>query len=112
MSCVAELNASNQKTAKVSWKKCSVGMVKAMPASPAPIKSCMVIIHQRFVLIRSMKGLNISQPTLSHHMKILCDAGIVVGRKEGKWTHYSISYSGVEQAKQYLQGLLPENNEL
>ena len=34
MSCVAELNASNQKTAKVSWKKCSVGMVKAMPASP------------------------------------------------------------------------------
>lgn len=38
MSCVAELNASNQKTAKVSWKKCSVGMVKAMPASPAPIK--------------------------------------------------------------------------
>ena len=58
MSCVAELNASNQKTAKVSWKKCSVGMVKAMPASPAPIKSCMVIIHQRFVLIRSMKGLH------------------------------------------------------
>ena len=27
--------------------------------------------------------LNISQPTLSHHMKILCDVGIVVGRKEG-----------------------------
>ena len=59
-----------------------------------------------------LEELNIGQPTLSHHMKILCDAGIVVGRKEGKWTHYSISYSGVEQAKQYLQGLLPENNEL
>ena len=24
-----------------------------------------------------------TQPTLSHHMKILCDAEIVVGRKEG-----------------------------
>ena len=30
-----------------------------------------------------LEELNISQPTLSHHMKILCDAGIVTGRKEG-----------------------------
>ena len=36
-------------------------------------------------------------------MKILCDAEIVVGRKEGKWTHYSISKKGVEQAKECLQ---------
>ena len=38
-------------------------------------------------------------------MKILCDAGIVVGRKEGKWTHYSISEKGVEQAKECLRQL-------
>ena len=30
-------------------------------------------------LVEAMK---ISQPTLSHHMKILCDCGIVTGRKE------------------------------
>ncbi|MGN0597074.1 MAG: ArsR/SmtB family transcription factor, partial [Ruminiclostridium sp.] len=35
--------------------------------------------------------MNITQPTLSHHMKILCDSGIVIGRKDGKWMHYSIS---------------------
>lgn len=46
--------------------------------------------------------INVTQPTLSHHMKILCDSGIVVGRKEGKWTHYSISAEGVERAKKYL----------
>ncbi len=33
--------------------------------------------------------MQLSQPTLSHHMKILCDSGLVVGRKEGKWMHYS-----------------------
>ena len=33
-----------------------------------------------------LEELNISQPTLSHHMTILCDSGIVNGRKEGKWT--------------------------
>ena len=52
-----------------------------------------------------LEHLNITQPTLSHHMKILCDAEIVVGRKEGKWTHYSISEKGVEQAKECLRQL-------
>ncbi len=49
--------------------------------------------------------LQITQPTLSHHMKILCDAGIVISRKEGKWTHYSISKSGVEYAAECLKEL-------
>ena len=52
-----------------------------------------------------LEEINVSQPTLSHHMKILCDSEIVVGRKEGKWTHYSISEKGVEQAKECLRQL-------
>ena len=54
---------------------------------------------------RLLEELSISQPTLSHHMKILCDSGIVVGRKEGKWMHYRISPEGVQIAKEYLNGL-------
>lgn len=46
--------------------------------------------------------LNISQPTLSHHMKILCDAGLVTGRKEGKWMHYSICEESCQIAKESL----------
>ncbi|MBQ8348560.1 MAG: winged helix-turn-helix transcriptional regulator [Ruminococcus sp.] len=46
-----------------------------------------------------LKEMNITQPTLSHHMKILCDSGIVEGRKEGKWMHYSISKEGTEYAR-------------
>lgn len=38
--------------------------------------------------------MDIAQPTLSHHMKILTDAGIVEYRKEGKWIYYSISENG------------------
>ena len=54
--------------------------------------------------------LNISQPTLSHHMKILCDSGIVTGRKEGKWIHYSICCEGAAAARNILQFLTsPEN---
>ncbi len=57
-----------------------------------------------------LEELNVTQPTLSHHMKILCDSGIVVGRKEGKWTHYSISPEGVDYAKDYLNTLLASNS--
>lgn len=54
---------------------------------------------------RLLEEINVTQPTLSHHMKILCDSEIVIGRKEGKWTYYSISKKGVEQAKKCLQEL-------
>ena len=49
-----------------------------------------------------LENLNISQSTLSYHMKILCESGIVVGRNEGKWTHYSIDNKGCERAKNLL----------
>lgn len=49
-----------------------------------------------------LEHLNISQSTLSHHMNILCESGIVIGRKEGKWTHYSISEEGAKIAKALL----------
>lgn len=52
-----------------------------------------------------LEDLQISQSTLSYHMKILCDSGIVVGRTEGKWTHYSISDQGSQKAKELLAEL-------
>ncbi len=50
-----------------------------------------------------LEKLDITQPTLSHHMKLLCDSGIVLPRKEGKWTYYSISESGSNYAAELLQ---------
>lgn len=52
-----------------------------------------------------LDDLQITQPTLSHHMKILCDSGVVIGRKEGKWIHYSISTEGATLAMNYLKEL-------
>lgn len=52
-----------------------------------------------------LDDLHITQPTLSHHMKILCDSDIVVGRKEGKWIYYSISSEGVAVAIKSLRAL-------
>ena len=60
---------------------------------------------------RLLEEMKITQPTLSHHMKILCDSGIVIGRKEGKWMHYSISEDGVKDMQNYLDGIIHELQE-
>ncbi|MEG2010197.1 MAG: metalloregulator ArsR/SmtB family transcription factor [Oscillospiraceae bacterium] len=52
-----------------------------------------------------LDSLQIGQSTLSHHMRILCESGIVCGRRDGKWTHYSISPKGAEHAKALLAAL-------
>lgn len=52
-----------------------------------------------------LKELNISQPTLSYHMKILCRSGIVKERPVGPWKYYSIDAAGCEHAQRLLQAL-------
>jgi len=49
-----------------------------------------------------LEDLQIGQSTLSHHMKILCDSGLVDGRREGKWMYYSLNKDGCETAKMLL----------
>ncbi|MBN1778185.1 MAG: winged helix-turn-helix transcriptional regulator [Clostridiales bacterium] len=49
--------------------------------------------------------LSMGQSTLSYHMKILCESGIVVNRQEGKWAHYRISAGGSAEAVDYLKTL-------
>ena len=54
---------------------------------------CACVILEKF---------HITQPTLSHHMKTLCDAGLVNGRKEGKWTYYSLNDEITQKLKDFL----------
>ena len=54
---------------------------------------CACMILERF---------NMSQPTLSHHMKLLCASGLVQSRREGKWTYYSLDMGTIKQTKEYF----------
>lgn len=47
----------------------------------------------------------LTQSGVSYHMKILCDAGIVLPREEGVWTHYRLNREGCEKAKRLLDEL-------
>ena len=57
---------------------------------------CACVILEKF---------NITQPTLSHHMKSLCDSGLVFGRKEGKWIYYSLSEKTAQSCRDILAEL-------
>ena len=58
------------------------------------------------VLIDKM---DIGQSSLSYHMKILCESGIVQSRQDGKWTHYKLSNLGSEHAIKRLREITMEN---
>ena len=47
----------------------------------------------------------LSQSTLSHHMKLLCECGLVKRRNEGKWTHYSLDEETILRAKEFFSAI-------
>ena len=53
--------------------------------------------------------LDMPQSSLSYHMKILCESGIVDSRQEGKWTHYQISEEGSRNALALLETITTTN---
>lgn len=55
-----------------------------------------------------LENLHLSQPTLSHHMKILCDTGFVTGRKKGKWVYYTLNHQAAGELEALLQELFQE----
>ena len=52
-----------------------------------------------------LEAFEITQPTLSHHMRILTECGLVNARKEGKWSHYSLNCETLKEYKLFIEGL-------
>lgn len=46
-----------------------------------------------------LEEFKITQPTLSYHMKTLCDSGLVEARRDGVWMKYSINRDVLESLK-------------
>lgn len=46
---------------------------------------------------------DLAQPTISHHLKVLREAGLITGEKRGLWVHYRLN----EEKMALLRALLP-----
>jgi ArsR family transcriptional regulator len=43
-----------------------------------------------------------SQPTVSHHLKILADAGMITGEKRGRWVWYRVVPARMAELRRVL----------
>ena len=55
-----------------------------------------------------LRELDVSQPTLSHHMAALRDAGLVSARREGRWSHYRLDADVLRALGACVTGLADE----
>lgn len=70
---------------------------RLIAAQPDPL--CVCDIVARF---------EVSQPTISHHLKILREAGLVTVSRRGVWAYYGADSKGLEIVRATLSTLLPE----
>ena len=59
-----------------------------------------------------LKHFDFTQPTLSHHMKVLMECGLVDSRKEGTWNYYSLNKDNANELIRFLNELMLSNKEL
>lgn len=63
------------------------------------IKILFMLSHGELCACNILEEFNITQPTLSYHMKNLSDSGLVDSRKEGIWMKYSLNKATLELLK-------------
>ncbi|MEM1484866.1 metalloregulator ArsR/SmtB family transcription factor [Oscillospiraceae bacterium PP1C4] len=83
---------THEKNAKIFKAFCDEKRLAILELLRSGEKCACVLIDQ----------MGIGQSSLSYHMKILCESGVVDSRQEGKWTHYRLSESGSKYAAELL----------
>ena len=61
-----------------------------------------MIKDKELCAMQILEQTKMGQSTLSHHMKILCDSGIVASRKDSRWVYYKVNKNLAEEVGQSL----------
>lgn len=85
-------------------------MMKAI-ADPNRLKIIDILSCGELCACDILENFEFTQPTLSHHMKILMDCGLVKSRKEGTWMKYSLDIQTANQILYFLMGLITPTND-
>ena len=59
-----------------------------------------------------LEKFEMSQSTLSYHMKLLCESGLVIGREQGKWTYYSLNTDTISRIKQFFDHITAQKENI
>ncbi|WP_183277230.1 ArsR/SmtB family transcription factor [Clostridium fungisolvens] len=58
-----------------------------------------------------LENFDFTQPTLSHHMKVLMECGLVNSRKEGIWSHYSLNATNCNKLMLFIMNLITDTED-
>lgn len=61
-----------------------------------------MLLEGELCACKILERFHITQPTLSYHMKILTECGLVTGRREGTWIHYTLRTDTIEAIRDLL----------
>ncbi|MGM0471580.1 MAG: ArsR/SmtB family transcription factor [Bacillota bacterium] len=50
--------------------------------------------------------LALSQPNMSHHLKLLKEAGLITAAKRGRWVYYSLNHEELAKVTEELQSII------
>lgn len=53
-----------------------------------------------------LESFDITQPTLSHHMRVLSELDLVSVRQDGKWSYYSLNPKSLDRISEYIHQLI------
>jgi ArsR family transcriptional regulator len=70
------------------------------------LKIISMLSEEELCACKILETFNITQPTLSYHMKMLVDTGLVNAVKDGYWVKYSINVKTKEEFLTFLSSLL------
>jgi ArsR family transcriptional regulator, arsenate/arsenite/antimonite-responsive transcriptional repressor len=65
----------------------TAALFKAL-SDPIRLKLYLRIRAHDSVCVCDIQDVGVAQPTVSHHLKKLRDAGLIVGERQGTWVHY------------------------
>ncbi len=65
----------------------------------------------RLCACKILERFSMTQPTLSYHMKILADAGLVTVEKDWKWSYYSLNAGAVSALARYFSEIERQGGE-
>ena len=79
--------------------------VLAALADPVRLRLLSIVAAQSEVCSCDLEGpLAKSQPTISHHTKVLAEAGLLIGEKRGRWVWWRIEPTRLAEVRQALGG--------
>ncbi|RAQ95567.1 hypothetical protein A4R35_08475 [Thermogemmatispora tikiterensis] len=88
----------------------AIGQARLLKALADPTRLRILSLLSRYegevCVFEIVESFTLEQPTISHHLRILRDAGLVDCRKKGLWAYYYVRREALNRARDVISGIV------